>query len=637
MIIPTLSNVPRPRAAGYDGYIDEVLIRLAVTPETPFQDLTAEVTPPRIDTSESAEDMREEFGRRYSRSRLSGGAGLDFLHTPERGDDARVRYWDSRRVDVFRELKGSTYEVTLMHEMVGESITGTVLGVFEHDDNLYFLKADGIYDLSTGSQVIALTSATKAVSMGASIYVLDGSGVGKITPPTWTRSAHSAVAYTNIWSAKSRIIGIDGNVLKDASNSDAAVLTVPVGDTVYDVCDAGPAVLALSSTGSIHSLALDDSLALLPVAETSFTNEYPVLCAEAFGTLGFVTAEATEAGGYVARFYTGQLSQDYSVGAIQLQYQVGDRETSEDLTPLAMTATRDSIYAAIPNEGEDVLTLWRYYLPSGGYARAHEIDFTGASLCPDLVEVDERMYVATDIDVFVEANTYEADGWIIGPAADFYTSENKQWVSADLTGGVLPVGCALELFDALTPEAMSSPAGNWSLVARLSVGSSESRANSLPQRESRFHVAKVVLVSPQDRSDTPAFRSYSFRGLPNQKRDILLRVPINVSDQIESQGRRATRIPGRGEAIESLLRTFEGKHTIIELFRPSWKIRGMVEQFESTIQTVPARGAVRAVMYARIRGTEVSDLGESAVNTSNASWGQDMFTAGQFAIGEVNQ
>lgn len=637
MIIPTVDSVDRPRAFGYDGYIDNILIRLGVTPQTPFEDLTADATPPRIDTSESAEDVRDEAGRRYSRSRLTGGAGLDFLHERSRPENADTRFWDSRRVDVFRRERGSIYEVPLMHRMDEEEVTGTPLSLLEHEGTAYYLKSDGLYDVASQTQQIALTSATKAVALGSSIYVLDGSGVGRIDPPTWTRNAISAVAYTDIWAVKSRVLGLDGTTLKDPIDTDATIMTVPAADTIHDVIDAGRVVLVLSSTGSIHSLTLNDALELVPTQETAFGQETPILAAEAFGVLGFVTTEPTEAGGNVARFYTGAVGSDGSVGDLQLRYSVGDRDSTDDLTPLAITATRDSIYVAIPEEGEDTLTLWRYYLPTSGYARAHEIDFTSASSCVGIVEIDDRMHAATDQDVFVESDLYEASGWAIGPAADFYTAENKQWVSGELSGAELPPNTALQLYDSTSVDLMAEPSSlDWNLVTQLTTGAAQARVESLTGRESRYHVAKITWASDPSGINSPRWRSYSFRALPNPVRDVLLRVPINVSDQIETKGRRATKIPGRGKATEEALRALEGQHTLIEIYRPAWKIRGMVERFEGTITTIPNRGSVRFVMYARIRGTAVSDFGEVSGPISNASWGNDQWGVPEFAQGEVN-
>lgn len=643
-IVPTLDLVARPKSHGYDGVIDNVLIRLAVTPQTPFEDVTAEATPPRVDTSETAEDVKDEVGQRYSRSDFSGGAGLDFLHERSRPDDADIRFWDSKDVDVFSSDRGKVYESVLMHavEEVGNSWTD-VVAVQSISGVIYYLRAGAIWsNPSSPSNEAALSNATAMVAMGNSLYTLDpANGVRKYPVSTFTPESISATIYDDIWAAKSRIFASDGNDLYDTSAETTPVLSIPTGETFHDVIDVGPAVLAFTSSGSIHALTLDQDLSVVTAGETKFVDEIPLMAVESFGMIGLVTAEPTEAGGKVARFYTAELglSGGYELANIQLIYQRGDRTTTKDLTPHAIHGTRDSIYCAIPEEDSDELTLWRYYLPTAGYARAHTFDPAIARTINNFIEVDDRMWIAVaGDDLWQETDEYVAEGYVIGPLADFFTSDDKQWVGADITGGVTPVGGYLELYDTTNPALILEPdSTSWRLVHQLASGDTTNTTQTLTGRSSRFHAAKLVWRSPATRIETPSFQSYSFRALPAPQRDILLRIPINVSDQIESRGRRATRIPGRGKALEDALRAYEGKHVLIELYRPELEIRGLIEKFESTIQTIPNQGSVRSVMYARIRGTRLTDKAGygGAVQTDGASLGQDILGIAILGIGEI--
>ena len=45
VILPTVGQVPYPMGWGYDGYIDELLLRFAVSPQQIMQRVTAEATP----------------------------------------------------------------------------------------------------------------------------------------------------------------------------------------------------------------------------------------------------------------------------------------------------------------------------------------------------------------------------------------------------------------------------------------------------------------------------------------------------------------------------------------------------------------------------------------------------------------
>ena len=236
------------------------------------------------------------------------------------------------------------------------------------------------------------------------------------------------------------------------------------------------------------------------------------------------------------------------------------------------------------------------------------------------------MYFAVSNEgLWKQTDEYVVSGYIVGPLADAYTSEPKQWVAADLSGAKLVTGTALELYDTTDPALIADPnSSSWTLVTKLGVGQNRAWVSSLSGREARYHGARVVLRSDSSRTETPKFRSYSFRGLPASDRDLLLRIPINVSDQIESPGRRATRIPGRGNALNAALRQLEGKHVLIELYRPVVQVRGLIERFESNLSVIPPRGSVRDVLYAVVRGTLLEDSEGVVTQTSGASLGQDI-------------
>lgn len=638
MILPTIDIVDRPRGMGYDGYIDNLLIRLAVSDETPMEDVTADATPPRVDTSEAAEDVRDEVGRRYSRSNFSGGAGLDFLHSPQRPDDAATRYWDSRGVDVFGTERGDIYDARLLHRMDAVAGTTAVLDVVQIDGTVYYLTSTTIFEYPSTSRATP-SSPAQLVALGNSVYVLDGSGVGRYDPPTWTRQAVSTTVFDKIWPVKSRILGVVDNLLYDATD-DSVVLTLPPADTVTSVIEAGPAVLVFSTTGNVYPMTLDQNEVLVPAGESKFINEIPLLGAEAFGVTGIATASKNDNGGTVMRFYTGALtvSGSFDLTDLQLIFTVGDRDTTEDLTPQAMFSTRDSIYVAVPEEGTTATTLWRYYLPTGGYARAEEIP-ADSNPVRSAIKVNDQIFAAAPgKGLIVESDEYITEGYIVGPLADFYTNDDKQWVGGEVTAAPIPLGAGLELYHTPTPELISQPTStSWQLVLQLYAGESSREVTNIAGFDSRYHAAKVVLRSDPSRLSSPELRSYSFRGLPAPKREILIRIPINVSDQVERPGRRPIRVRGRGLAMEQALRAYEGEQVIVEIYRPSIQILGLIEKFESTITTIPDRGHPRRVMYARVRGSRVTDNEAITETTSGASLGQDTLGVARIGVGEVNQ
>lgn len=637
-IVPTVDIVSRPQSHGYDGVIDNVLIRLAASRQTPLEDITAEASPPRIDTAQGAEDIRDEVGQRYSRSNLSGGAGMDFLHAANRPQDGAIRFWDSRGVDVFRDISGETYGARLLNRVDRAWSSATIVSIVTAADEPYYITATQIFDVATNTLRASPTGVVAAVGMGNNIYTLDSTGIGRWQVGTWVRNSVSTDAtYEQIWAVKSRILAAKDNILYAAAD-DSVLLTLPVGESFNDVIDVGPAVMALSTTGSAHFLHLDQSLGLVPAGESPFTSETPILATQAFGVVGIVTADPTEAGGTVLRFYTATVgvSGNYDLQDLQLQYQVGDRLTSDNLTPTSIFASRDSIYVATKEEGESVQTVWRFYLPTGGYARYLEV--ADADSITSMVELDDRMYFCVNSDgVWKQTDEYVISGYIIGPLADFFTADDKQWVAAELSGDALPAGTSLELYDTTNPALINDEASSsWQLVTQLFVGQTSSTINNLAGRSSRYHGTKVILRSDSSRVFSPVVHSWSFRALPNPRRDILLRIPINVSDQIESPGRRAITVPGRGKAIEQALRVYEGQQVVVQLYRPALEVRGLIERFESVIETIPTYGSVRRVMYARIRGTRLEDSEAVVTQTSGASLGQDTLGIVAMGEGEVN-
>ncbi len=690
-IIPTTDIVEHPESHGYDGYIDNVLFRMAVTPETPLEDTTAEANPPRVDTAQFAEDVRDEVGRRYSRSNLSGGAGLDYLHSPLRPEDAEIRFWDSKGVDVFSQEKGEAYGVKLARKFrynnadlgfgqiffIWGSIAECRGAIWWYDDTGVVLVTEGppgtvLGGYGIGSYYIddVLSGARQMISMGNSLYLRNrDDGVKKVEVPHQSQwdfdfeaslTIISSVDYDYIWAAKSRILGVIDNLLYEVEG-DTLILTLPTGETVTDVVDAGPAVLVFSTTGTIHSLTLDQSLNLVPAGESTFADsEIPIFAVETFGVIGIATSQPSSraAGGAVARFYTASLdlSGGYELTDIQLIYQVGDGASTVDHSPLRMLASRDSIYMAVRSDetSEFEIDIWRYYLPTGGYARAHTIRRNAGDpenilnfgdTVKSMALLNDRLFVHTTDNIlgdlepwswlWEEVEEYVTDGYFIGPLADFFTEDSKQWVGASLTGGAMPLGTGLELYHTVNQALITDPdSTSWELVTSLSLGETQREEASLAGVDGRYHAAKVILRSDSSRLLSSEWRSYSFRALPNPDRDILLRVPINVSDQVESPGRRAVIIRGRGEDTEQALRAYECEHVIIKIFRPLMEVRGLVEKFEKTIAIMPNRGSASRVMYARIRGTRLSIATVSDFQTDGISLGQDIMGVTKLGVGD---
>lgn len=637
-IVPTVGSVSRPRSHGYDGYVGNILIRLAASEDTPLETVTADSQAQRIDTSDSAEDIRDEVGQRYSRSNLSGGAGMDFLHSPLRPEDSAIRYWDSRGVDVFGTDKGEAYASTLMNEMLFETSAGDIAKVVQIDGVVYYLNGARIYEQGNATEKATLSAAgIDMVALGNSLFTMDATdGVERFDPPTWTSTNVSATTtFTKIWGVKGRIVGVVDNVLYEAAASDLTLITLSPNDTVTDVIDAGPAVLVFTTDGSIYALTLDDTFALVETNRTPFIDEVPIMAANSLGIIGIVTAETTAGDGRVSRFYTAGIDQTGGVVDLQLVFQVGDRETTDDLAPTALLATRDSIYVAIPDEGETSTTLWRYYTPTAGYARSYELGTTVQHDVLSLAETDDRMWAAVALEgVWMEHDTYVGKGYVIGPLADFSSAESKQWVQGEITG-VSPSTTELVLKDSNDVSLLTDiSSASWQYITRINSYSERTLSVDMVGKKGRYHLAKVEFYSDTTGASTPSLWSYSFRAMPAPERDQLLRIPINISDQIEAPGRRAITIKGRGDALREALMAYEGVNTLIEIWRPVRKIQGIIERFEEPITTIPKRGSTGLVMYMRVRGRKLSVAGYDSTPTLGSSLAQNQLGTVTLGVGE---
>ncbi len=276
MTLPSVSDVSQPRAWGYNARVDDILLQLVVGEDDPTGVLTAVAAPPKVDTGEAAEDIREDTGFRYSRNRLDGGGGLDFLHSPDRLEGATRRFWDSRGVDPFSADLGKPYEATLMHELLEDvSVGGTEqTRVAQIDGQVYYTIDAAIWEQGASPAKHTLASLPSGFfAMGNSLYTADATnGVQRFDPPSFTPvSIDSTTTYGAIWGAKSRVFGKTNNLLFEAGSTPILLLTLPVFDAVvdYGVVDAGPAVAVLPTTATICLLGRGDMLSLpLPRASS---------------------------------------------------------------------------------------------------------------------------------------------------------------------------------------------------------------------------------------------------------------------------------------------------------------------------------------------------------------------------------
>ena len=152
MPVPTSGEVTRPLAWGYEASISDgitdVLLRLATAPGREFTLTTAPLAAQQINTSQTPEEFRSEFGQSYGRSDFSGGQGLDQAHQRTQGKNDYKRFFDSKGVDVFKYAgeKGTQYKVELLHKTtLARSDTATNQVLVSSSNTLYVGDGNKIY------------------------------------------------------------------------------------------------------------------------------------------------------------------------------------------------------------------------------------------------------------------------------------------------------------------------------------------------------------------------------------------------------------------------------------------------------------------------------------------------------------
>ena len=370
-----------------------------------------------------------------------------------------------------------------------------------------------------------------------------------------------------------------------------------------DVVDAGAVVLAGNTDGNIYSLKLDGgSWSLKGQTKLSFEEIHSLAATEGLVFIGTKGSQSQ-----VGRFYSAEVTVADNLYVLANRQLIKQWDNGIDLTPHSMFVTRDSVYMGV-HESATTTYLWRYFLPTAGIAR--DIGVTHASNTTSLVTgitqsgttTPKFVFVSSGQGVYKELDTYVSTGYIVTALADFYTSEKKQWVGAKLNTNGVSSG-TVELATSTIPndiDNIDSPTWQKQITIASGVGGDE---EVLELVDGRWITAKLTITTT-DTSQSPELLSFAIRGF-QLVNDLVVDMPINISDQIERPFRKALRINGQGELIYQALRNKEGKNVQLEIFRPDTLLRGIIENVSSPIEEISPRGSVTQYCIVRFRGSKV--------------------------------
>ena len=636
MPIPNTSNVDRALAWGYQAQISDgttdLLLRLAVAPGRELSVTTAPLAAQQINTAQTPEEFRAEFGQTYARSDFTGGAGLDQAHQRNAAPNDFRRFFDSKGVDVFKNAgeKGDAYSLCLHKEteaIASQASTEAIQCMVEYEDiialgrgNQVFITSDNFASVTTYNFNSGITTIKDMALDGSTLYVAFSDGTDSVVRQKDLSDSSIFSGYTNtvtgrvieqIFAVKNIIISAeaDGKLYELAGTGTPTLIKdLPSGEKWAAVEDAGAVILAASDGGYIYSIK-EGSSGLELAGQTYIENEEIVDVLESNGIIFFSTAESTSGGGKVGRLYRGVLSNDtnlYNVSNRQLIKEFGADDSTLDHSPEKFYATRDQVYFGVIDSATET-HLYSIYLPTLGYARdKYFVTSTAGKVLDIVVAKDQLFFLVAGVGLVQEASTYVQDGYLIMAAADFFTSQPKQWVGSRLYVDTIANNTSVQtdfsndLNDLTTPSST-----NYATIQNLEQGEGGDEV-TIQNVVARWFIPKITLRSNDGKTHTPEVYSFAVRAFPEPE-DVILRLPVNVSDKLERPGKRGKIIPGAGAKLFNTLQRLEGKSVTCKVFRPDLIVRGILENVTLPVTEIVQRGSSTVFCTIQVRGQQVTN------------------------------
>jgi hypothetical protein len=621
-VLPSPANTNAPEAQGFEANLDDLFLRFAVGPGRQMNINTAPFQAQAIQTSETPEDFQQEFGQIFSRTDFAGGSGLDKAHQRNGGENDFQRFWDSKGVDVFTGKEvGQEYQVSLLHDTDEvQTTSSTNLYMQELGGEIFY--ADGAVlkkiatpltgSVSDDGTPSAGNNITGMAVLGTKLYLVANGDIYVRNSAGSYATYNTHKTFDKLWSMKGRLVAsaTNGELHEVAGTSSPPTMkALPSGSSWTDVADGGAVVLATADDGYIYSFA-DESSTLTLKGQTFVEGEVPNAIDAAQGFIFYGTYQST-ASGKIGRLYRAEITNSNSLFVLvnaQLIKQWGDGSTTLDQAPYKIISTRDSIYTGIVDSASKT-NLWRYYLPTGGIAR--DLEFAESGIVEGLTVFSDRLFATVSGGgLYRESTNYVSTGYVITPLADFFTSEKKQWVGAKLNTNVVTSG-SVKLFTSTIAADINSPdAATWS--EQVSIFSGTGGDEEVMTLVNGRWIAGKIEINTDDVTQSPEMLAFAIRGF-QLVNDLVVDMPINISDQIERPFRKALRVNGQGDLVYQALRNKEGKNVQLEIFRPDTLLRGIIENVSSPIEEISPRGSVTMYCLVRFRGSKVIQTSSSGV------------------------
>ena len=670
--------VTRPRAQGYGAQIGDDWFRLAAGPDTPLRFYTRDSLAERVDQSGNPDENVLDLGFAFSRSNLTGGEGLDrFPRTvgeiPVETDP--IRFWDSENMDIRRPDSGDPYSLKLVKDvLIFDTPTGTPVDMGTSRDNIYVIEGNNVLRFQDWADTtpedtdgLGVVLVQLAVGQDNSVAVLDTDG------NVWFKGSQTASyvqvydkatdgdAAVGVWWVKERIVVATNDPASAAAGSLIEFLPTMGGPTgtptavpptyttfdtfegeCYDVVDAGHAIVACFSDGSLRSYVPQaDTAGAAPLLTIRAQTDVPE--GEVAYRLGhnlgvllvFTIEEIPSSSKTTARVYTSAVLDvrfEFVVGQLQLLRTWEDSIEAAPSYTKAVVSTRDQMFFWI---GEDTATfnLWRIDLTTTGVFRhgAH-----ARTLAVGTVIFDDRLAFCDGADVVIEHLTdYVADAYLITPSITFGLNTAINWTNFTIEATNLNVtGTQVELYRSDDIAALQDKDhASWILVASLTAQAQSGVEQAIINATSNSLALQVRLFRSITRTDTPSLERFAVRGLPRH-RDFIVEVPVNVSDIIEAPGRQPLRVAGKGEANHTRLLDLQGRSTTLTIPHPPMVVRGIVDNILEPVEYTTSHGSQSRMAVMMFRGTRIGGS-QAVAGFGNAGWGVAPMGITTMGIGQV--
>ena len=621
-VLPSPSNTSAPESQGFEANLDDLFLRFAVGPGRQMNINTAPLQAQAIQTSETPEDFQQEFGQIFSRTDFAGGSGLDKAHQRNANPNDFQRYWDSKGIDVFSGKEvGQEYKVSLLHDTDEvQTTTGTNLYMQELGGEIFYADGAVLKKVSTpltgtvsdDGTPSAGNNITGMAVLGSKLYLVANGDIYVRNSAGSYATYNTHKTFDKLWSMKGRLVAsaTNGELHEVAATSSPPTMkALPSGSSWTDVADGGAVVLATADDGYIYSFA-DESSTLTLKGQTFVEGEVPNAIDAAQGLIFYGTYQNT-ASGKIGRLYVAEITNAnnlYVLVNAQLIKQWGDGTTTLNQAPYKIISTRDSIYTGIVDSASKT-NLWRYYLPTGGIAR--DVEFAESGIVEGLAVFSDRLFATVSGGgLYKESTNYVSTGYVITPLADFFTSEKKQWVGAKLNTNVVTSGSVKLFTSTIAGDINNSDAATW--AEQVSIFSGTGGDEEVMTLVDGRWIAGKIEINTDDVTQSPEMLSFAIRGF-QLVNDLVVDMPINISDQIERPFRKALRVQGQGDLVYQALRNKEGKNVQLEIFRPDTLLRGIIENVSSPIEEISPRGSVTMYCLVRFRGSKVVQTSTSGV------------------------